>query len=115
MVIPKSSLQLLLSLFYLWLTLAEGPNVSAQTVKPYSFERHHLSTLFNMTHYFANDSVSELATSYAWHKIEHLCTIIAVYLQKSQLSYDSPSPGAGKFVRTSEPGLVILVQAEPIS
>src|SRR5690625_183826 len=76
MVIPKSSLQLLLSLFYLWLTLAEGPNVSAQTVKPYTFEEHHMGTLFKITLYAESDSVAELAASNAFQEIERLNNIM---------------------------------------
>src|SRR5690625_179176 len=115
MVIPKSSLQLLLSLFYLWLTLAIGPNVSAQTVKPYTFEEHHMGTLFKITLYAESDSVAELAASNAFQEIERLNNIMSDYLPESELNQFSQTSGSGKFVRLSEPLFEILSQAQWIS
>src|SRR5690625_566414 len=115
MVIPKSSLQLLLSLFYLWLSLAEAPNVSAPTVKPYTFEEHHMGTLFKITLYAESDSVAELAGSNAFQEIERLNNIMSDYLPESELNQFSQTSGSGKCVRLSEPLFEILRQAQWIS
>lgn len=115
MVILKSSFQLLLSLFYLWLTLAHGPHVFAQPVKPYTFEEHHMGTLFKITLYAESDSVAELAATNAFMEIERLNNIMSDYLPESELNQFSHTSGSGKFVRLSEPLFDILSQAQWIS
>lgn len=91
---------------------AVADSMELQDQTQYTFEEHHMGTLFKITIYAESDSIAEIASTNAFLEIDQLNTIMSDYLEDSELNRFSRTSGTGSFVRLSEPLFDILRRSQ---